>query len=164
MQILEGQAWCKRASFPGLLKKFIPCVTGQNFQLNFSLIATEELCRQPDVVGIRKAWDGNSWAWNSVHLTEIQFSQGKTSRTTIQPSRDQSNMLCFSFFFNTGILTSPSETFDWYGFLQNAGKTHLFSEFTIFILSRCQWWKKCRMWRLTDYVTKWLNDTKNEKL
>lgn len=44
----------------------------------------------------------------------------------------------FLFFFNTGIMTSPSETFDWYGFLQNAGKTHLFSEFAIFILSRCQ--------------------------
>ena len=29
----------------------------------------------------------------------------------------------FLFFFNTGIKTTPSETFDWYRFLQNAGKT-----------------------------------------
>ncbi|NXJ48104.1 GL1D1 protein, partial [Spizaetus tyrannus] len=48
------------------------------------------------------------------------------------PSRDQSNMLCFSFFFNTGIKTTPSETFDWYRFLQNAdiptdtGSLHMF--------------------------------------
>ncbi|NXW00052.1 GL1D1 protein, partial [Fregetta grallaria] len=46
-------------------------------------------------------------------------------------SRDQSNMLCFSSF-NTGIKTTPSETFDWYRFLQNAdiptdtGSLHMF--------------------------------------
>ncbi|NWX13073.1 GL1D1 protein, partial [Aegotheles bennettii] len=35
------------------------------------------------------------------------------------PSRDQSSMFLF-FFSNTGIKTTPSETFDWYRFLQNA--------------------------------------------
>ncbi|KAF1445825.1 GL1D1 protein, partial [Pygoscelis papua] len=34
------------------------------------------------------------------------------------PSRDQT--CCVSLFFNTGIKTTPSETFDWYRFLQNA--------------------------------------------
>lgn len=48
-------------------------------------------------------------------------------------------------FFCTGIKTTPSETFDWYRFLQNAGKTHFFSPvFTVFILNRCQGWKKLR--------------------
>ncbi|KAF1657921.1 Glycosyltransferase 1 domain-containing protein 1, partial [Aptenodytes patagonicus] len=46
------------------------------------------------------------------------------------PSRDQT--CCVSLFFNTGIKTTPSETFDWYRFLQNAdiptdtGSLHMF--------------------------------------
>lgn len=34
-------------------------------------------------------------------LTEILFSEGKTATIIVQPSRDQTNTLCFSFFFST---------------------------------------------------------------
>ncbi|NWZ98886.1 GL1D1 protein, partial [Nesospiza acunhae] len=36
-----------------------------------------------------------------------------------------------------GIKTAPSETFDWYRFLQNAGKTHFSPLFTVFIPNSC---------------------------
>lgn len=63
------------------------------------------------------------------------FSYSKTLRGMVQPSKKQTCHI--SLFFNTGIRTTPVETFDWCRFLQNAGISHFFfSVFTIFILNR----------------------------
>lgn len=52
------------------------------------------------------------------------FSYSKTLRGMVQPSK---KLTChISLFFNTGIRTTPTETFDWYRFLQNAGIAHFF--------------------------------------
>lgn len=142
-----------------MLKKFIHCAS-RKFSVEFQ---SDDYRR---IVQTTWCWDEKKLRWEQLC---VEFSV--LNRNTVFLGQDLKNHssaiqgpikhVVFLFFFNTGIKTTPSETFDWYRFLQNAGKPHLFSLFTIFILSRCQWWKKFRTWRLTDYIIKWLNDTEN---
>lgn len=108
-----------------LLSKFQYWVIVQDSPLNFSLLCVEGLHRQPDIAGMRKAGDGNSVCLAEICSPRLQKAFKKHS-SAIPGTLNMG----FSFF-NTGIKTTPSETFDWYRFLQNAGKTHFFSQFLL---------------------------------
>ena len=76
-------------------------------------------------------WDEKSLRWEQLCVEFIVLDRstvflGQGIKSLSSAIQGPIKHVVFLFVFNTGIKTTPCETFDWYRFLQNAGKTHFF--------------------------------------